>query len=177
MLYTLKRDNMPLLSQWIKKYCRKRNLFCSIFWWPVRGLSLRSKKMQAFSEPRWVRPTETHSKRAHLVVCSFAGDPYGTRTHVTTVKGWCLNRLTNGPLIFTMLVYHLLQILSMNFLSLSQNISKYLQKISFSSPITPLFDTVFRIQRVPAPSILQNRELRVKTWNEFLFSQIGKLVV
>ncbi len=27
-----------------------------------------------------------------------SGDPYGTRTHVTTVKGWCLNRLTNGPL-------------------------------------------------------------------------------
>ena len=27
----------------------------------------------------------------------FTGDPYGTRTHVTTVKGWCLNRLTNGP--------------------------------------------------------------------------------
>ena len=26
------------------------------------------------------------------------GDPYGTRTHDTTVKGWCLNRLTNGPL-------------------------------------------------------------------------------
>ena len=26
-----------------------------------------------------------------------SGDPYGTRTHVTTVKGWCLNRLTNGP--------------------------------------------------------------------------------
>ena len=25
------------------------------------------------------------------------GDPYGTRTHVTTVRGWCLNRLTNGP--------------------------------------------------------------------------------
>ena len=25
------------------------------------------------------------------------GDPYGTRTHVTTVKGWCLNRLTMGP--------------------------------------------------------------------------------
>ena len=28
---------------------------------------------------------------------SVVGDPYGTRTHVTTVKGWCLNRLTNGP--------------------------------------------------------------------------------
>ena len=26
-----------------------------------------------------------------------SGDPYGTRTHVTTVKGWCLNRLTMGP--------------------------------------------------------------------------------
>ena len=27
----------------------------------------------------------------------FAGDPYGTRTHVTAVKGRCLNLLTNGP--------------------------------------------------------------------------------
>ena len=26
------------------------------------------------------------------------GDPYGNRTHVTAVKGPCLNRLTNGPL-------------------------------------------------------------------------------
>lgn len=25
------------------------------------------------------------------------GDPYGNRTHDTTVKGWCLNRLTTGP--------------------------------------------------------------------------------
>ncbi len=27
----------------------------------------------------------------------FFGDPYGTRTHVTAVKGRCLNLLTNGP--------------------------------------------------------------------------------
>ena len=27
----------------------------------------------------------------------FVGDPYGTRTHVTAVKGRCLNHLTNGP--------------------------------------------------------------------------------
>ena len=27
----------------------------------------------------------------------FCGDPYGNRTHVTAVKGRCLNRLTNGP--------------------------------------------------------------------------------
>ena len=26
-------------------------------------------------------------------------DPYGNRTHVTAVKGPCLNRLTNGPYI------------------------------------------------------------------------------
>ena len=30
-------------------------------------------------------------------VVSFFGDPYGNRTHVTAVKGPCLNRLTNGP--------------------------------------------------------------------------------
>ena len=28
---------------------------------------------------------------------SLLGDPYGNRTHVTAVKGRCLNRLTNGP--------------------------------------------------------------------------------
>ena len=26
-------------------------------------------------------------------------DPYGTRTRVTAVKGRCLNRLTNGPVL------------------------------------------------------------------------------
>ena len=31
------------------------------------------------------------------VLCIKFGDPYGIRTHVTTVRGWCLNRLTNGP--------------------------------------------------------------------------------
>ena len=30
-------------------------------------------------------------------VVFFFGDPYGNRTHVTAVKGRCLNRLTNGP--------------------------------------------------------------------------------
>ena len=29
----------------------------------------------------------------------FFGDPNGIRTHDTTVKGWCLNRLTMGPLV------------------------------------------------------------------------------
>ena len=42
--------------------------------------------------------TVSHTaKKTGLNPVFFAGDPYGTRTHVTTVKGWCLNRLTNGP--------------------------------------------------------------------------------
>ena len=43
-----------------------------------------------------VRGHQTAKKHRTFPVL-FAGDPYGTRTHVTTVKGWCLNRLTNGP--------------------------------------------------------------------------------
>ena len=35
-------------------------------------------------------------KAAHRCGLLF-GDPYGNRTHVTAVKGRCLNRLTNGP--------------------------------------------------------------------------------
>ena len=30
-------------------------------------------------------------------LADYSGDPYGNRTHVTAVKGRCLNRLTNGP--------------------------------------------------------------------------------
>ena len=30
------------------------------------------------------------------------GDPYGTRTHDTAVKGRCLNRLTKGPIFSCM---------------------------------------------------------------------------
>ncbi len=36
-------------------------------------------------------------KREEHKLLSFFGDPYGNRTHVTAVKGRCLNRLTNGP--------------------------------------------------------------------------------
>ena len=61
------------------------------------------------SVTRWVRHlsrmvSHTAKKDRRLPIL-FAGDPYGTRTHVTTVKGWCLNRLTNGP-------YHLYFIFS-----------------------------------------------------------------
>ena len=38
-----------------------------------------------------------NKKRLALQVAFYFGDPYGNRTHVTAVKGRCLNRLTNGP--------------------------------------------------------------------------------
>ena len=38
-------------------------------------------------------------KKKHLHLQVLFGDPYGNRTHVTAVKGPCLNRLTNGPCI------------------------------------------------------------------------------
>ena len=39
----------------------------------------------------------TKKKSRTFVLLSVGGDPYGNRTHVTAVKGPCLNRLTNGP--------------------------------------------------------------------------------
>ena len=36
-------------------------------------------------------------KNSDADASEFFGDPYGNRTHVTAVKGRCLNRLTNGP--------------------------------------------------------------------------------
>ncbi len=58
-------------------------------------------KRSHFSEPYGfvAFPVRCHTqrKKTGLYPVFFVGDPYGTRTHVTTVKGWCLNRLTNGP--------------------------------------------------------------------------------
>ena len=44
-------------------------------------------------------PVRTEMKKSLLQKqeALFHGDPYGNRTHVTAVKGRCLNRLTNGP--------------------------------------------------------------------------------
>ena len=38
---------------------------------------------------------------SQLSYAPILGDPYGNRTHVTAVKGRCLNRLTKGPYIFS----------------------------------------------------------------------------
>ena len=42
-------------------------------------------------------PRQSVNEKALLLCRSASGDPYGTRTHVTAVKGRCLNHLTNGP--------------------------------------------------------------------------------
>ncbi len=52
------------------------------------------------NSPKMKKHTSKPLKNQDLEVCKI-GDPYGTRTHDTTVKGWCLNRLTNGPYIKT----------------------------------------------------------------------------
>ena len=40
---------------------------------------------------------ETQKNPVRKALDFWHGDPYGNRTHVTAVKGRCLNRLTNGP--------------------------------------------------------------------------------
>ncbi len=42
-------------------------------------------------------PYGLHEKIPDPKIRDFIHDPYGNRTHVTAVKGPCLNRLTNGP--------------------------------------------------------------------------------
>ena len=42
-------------------------------------------------------PMRIKKLRCKIASEHFHGDPYGNRTHVTAVKGRCLNRLTNGP--------------------------------------------------------------------------------
>ena len=52
----------------------------------------------ACGRTRWVRSDIRITKKETIRLDGFFfGDPYGNRTHVTAVKGRCLNRLTNGP--------------------------------------------------------------------------------
>ena len=41
----------------------------------------------------------TKKEHTPFGVCSFFGDPWENRTPVTAVKGRCLSRLTNGPVV------------------------------------------------------------------------------
>ena len=56
----------------------------------MRSGSDTAENPQGESIPR----TKKKATKAFLI-----GSPKGTRTPVTTVKGWCLNHLTIGPYI------------------------------------------------------------------------------
>ena len=58
-----------------------------ILWWRMTGSDRRPSACKADALP------------AGLIL-HLSGDPYGIRTRVTAVKGRCLNRLTNGPILY-----------------------------------------------------------------------------
>ena len=53
------------------------------------------KKFPSLLSPERLDDTAFDAVSSKLA--DYSGDPYGTRTHVTAVKGRCLNHLTNGP--------------------------------------------------------------------------------
>lgn len=72
------------------------------------------------------------------------GDPYGNRTHDSTLRGWRLNRLTKGPCIFKQLfIYTIFLKFSQAHLihncKISDNLSscfdKYKYPINASKPV------------------------------------------
>ena len=70
----------------------------------IRGISHGAKNMPpaCFCTSLRTGAAPFDSRREQKItppiwVVLFFGDPYGNRTHVTAVKGRCLNRLTNGP--------------------------------------------------------------------------------
>ena len=63
----------------------------------MQGLRLTAAK-SLYSNPMGsLCHTGTKKDQPSKWMVGFFGDPYGNRTHVTAVKGRCLNRLTNGP--------------------------------------------------------------------------------
>ena len=56
-------------------------------------------KRSAFECVRCEYGSPRKAKRTSKRMSFLLGDPYGNRTHVTAVKGPCLNRLTNGPFV------------------------------------------------------------------------------
>ena len=63
----------------------------------IRICRLRRHRNLPFGSKSQQDSLPISKKIPHRKVRNFFGDPYGNRTHVTAVKGRCLNRLTNGP--------------------------------------------------------------------------------
>ena len=64
-----------------------------------------------------------------------SGDPNGIRTHDTTVKGWCLNRLTMGPRRRSATLSETIYRLFLDLLAGSSFIPKNLATQSFSGTL------------------------------------------
>ena len=63
-----------------------------------QGEGISVPRMRAEMGSPWsVSFFDTLKKIPQTKLRDFLYDPYGNRTHVTAVKGPCLNRLTNGP--------------------------------------------------------------------------------
>ena len=60
-----------------------------------QGYGLQNLQCALGSIPAYRAPKQ--NEKAPQMWCFRFGDPYGNRTHVTAVKGPCLNLLTNGP--------------------------------------------------------------------------------
>ena len=56
-----------------------------------------------------IKPRESSEDLRGFIV---KNDPYGDRTHVSAVKGPCLNHLTNGPFCVTKIIIAVLKKLS-----------------------------------------------------------------
>ena len=73
-------------------FFRRMLVKCNIYW-SKDSLVFYAKSPLGFDSRLIIYKT----KKRHYRVSFCFGDPYGNRTHVTAVKGPCLNRLTNGP--------------------------------------------------------------------------------
>ena len=77
-------------APWDSHFCSSCHPPYEDFRWPAE--QLEPKTQISLVASGWVKENaSTHG------LMRFFGDPYGTRTHVTAVKGRCLNHLTNGP--------------------------------------------------------------------------------
>ena len=78
----------------------------------LQNMRIHSNEMlNLHSASGFSREARHQNKKDTLKECPFRfGDPYGNRTHVFSVRGWCLNRLTNEPWLsrFDILSYNFL---------------------------------------------------------------------
>ena len=78
----------------IKSWCFQWNKIC-LFICRKAYFVLRSNI--SYAERISLAEGKFHWKKTCQLTSLFSGDPYGNRTHDSTLRGWRLNRLTKGP--------------------------------------------------------------------------------